>query len=266
MAQVAVTSDDVEGVVLNLQPALHVTGRVAFDVGIELRAPALDDRQTPESSPVPPAQTASISGAPASVSAVRLSLVNENSTGSSSLNGTVMGLIQVPPAQVRANGAFDFVGAMPGTYRLTAAVTGGSGWWLRSAVLRDRDLLDFPLEVGDTNLVGLVVTLSNRHTELTGVLQDAAGRPIPDYVVVAFPQDPSMWRPRARRVQMARPATDGRFFLSDLPAGPYLLAAAIDVDPSDLSDAAFLSTLAPAAIKVSLGDGEKKKQDLKIAR
>jgi hypothetical protein len=47
-------------------------------------------------------------------------------------------------------------------------------------------------------------------------------------------------------------------------AGEYLLAAANDYDPRELYSASFLEQLAAAAIKLTIADGEKKVQDLKI--
>ena len=44
----------------------------------------------------------------------------------------------------------------------------------------------------------------------------------------------------------------------------HLLAAGNDYDPRDLYDVAFLEPLAAAAIKITIGEGEKKVQDLTI--
>ena len=62
----------------------------------------------------------------------------------------------------------------------------------------------------------------------------------------------------------AKPATDGRFVFTDLPAGEYYLAALTDSDPIDWQTPAFLGEVAPAAVKLMLVEGEKKVQDLKI--
>ena len=49
-----------------------------------------------------------------------------------------------------------------------------------------------------------------------------------------------------------------------MPAGSYLLAALTDLDALDLLDMAFLEQIAPAGVKVSIGEAEKKVQDLRI--
>jgi hypothetical protein len=65
-------------------------------------------------------------------------------------------------------------------------------------------------------------------------------------------------------VKSTRPATDGRFVFADLPAGAYVLAAVDDLEPSDLNDPKFLEALSHAGIPVSLSEGEKKRQDVRL--
>jgi hypothetical protein len=57
---------------------------------------------------------------------------------------------------------------------------------------------------------------------------------------------------------------DGTFRISNLPAGDYFVLVATDIDPDTLHDPAALEVLAPQAMRVTLADGEKKVQDLKI--
>jgi hypothetical protein len=90
--------------------------------------------------------------------------------------------------------------------------------------------------------------------------------PAPDYFVVVFPADRTLWRPGSRRVQTARPATDGGFSIRGLPAGEYLIGALTDLDPADVHDPAFLEQVAAAGIRIQLANGEQKRQDIQIAR
>ena len=64
---------------------------------------------------------------------------------------------------------------------------------------------------------------------------------------------------------MARPDTAGRFTFRQLPAGDYRLTAVTDVEQGEWFDPAFLEQLLNASIAVSLRDGEKKTQDIKVA-
>ena len=52
--------------------------------------------------------------------------------------------------------------------------------------------------------------------------------------------------------------------MSGLPAGEYYVAAVTELEPGDLADPAFLEQLAAAAFKITLADGEKKQQDVKL--
>ena len=84
--------------------------------------------------------------------------------------------------------------------------------------------------------------------------------------MIVVPADRTFWvqnlmgGPRA-----TRPANDGSFRFNALPPGEYYIGATTDYQPRDLADAAFLAQLIPTAIKLTIADGEKKVQDLKIA-
>jgi len=82
--------------------------------------------------------------------------------------------------------------------------------------------------------------------------------------VVVLPTDRALWLPDARRIKSARPATSGQYSFADLSAGSYLLAAIDDLEPSDLADASFLEAIAKAGVAVTIADGEKKTQDLRL--
>ena len=57
---------------------------------------------------------------------------------------------------------------------------------------------------------------------------------------------------------------DGKFTLRNLLPGEYLLAAVTDIDNGEWLDPAFLDQIAPNALKLSLAEGEKKTQDIRI--
>jgi hypothetical protein len=136
-------------------------------------------------------------------------------------------------------------------------------------MLDDRDLLDVPLEItaDSPDVRGVVLTFSNRHTQLAGVLQTPAGTPAVEYFIVVFTTDRSLWRNQHRRLRSTRPATDGAFSLTDLPPGDYYVAALTDLDPA-WQTSAFLEPLvaAGAAVKVTIGEGEAVRQDLQLTR
>jgi hypothetical protein len=169
---------------------------------------------------------------------------------------------------VRPDGTFEFAGVLPGQYQVSVAFPAGSRWALRSAMLGGDDVLDTMLTVfpGGGDLAGLTLTLTDRRTELTGMLQTPSGTPATDYVVIAFTTEPAFWRMDGRRLASARPATDGRFSMPDLPPGEYHLAALTDLDPDEWQTAAFLDQVVPGAVRVTVAGGQPTRQDLRIAR
>jgi len=187
------------------------------------------------------------------------------------------------PTPVGADGTFLVPGIDPGRVRVSATIANPSpaaagaaaagspnaaaNWVLKSVMWNGRDLADLPVDTrpGDA-LTDVVVTFSDRATELSGTLMDAEGRPAPGFYVAIFPTDPALWTTGSRRIPApARAATDGRFRFAALPPGSYHAVALTNVDPTDLADTAFLKQLAAAAVTITLGEGEKKVQDLRFS-
>jgi hypothetical protein len=52
--------------------------------------------------------------------------------------------------------------------------------------------------------------------------------------------------------------------MAGLPSGDYLLCALTEYEPAQLNDPAFLEQLVPASVRITLADGEKRTQDLRI--
>jgi uncharacterized protein (DUF2141 family) len=229
VASVDVSDQPVTGVTLRLQHGGRFSGRVMFD--------------------------AASHAIPADLTSLRVSL-------SASPSGSF-----VRPKALNAEGTFDMVGLAPGTYRVqvTQVPNPGVTWWLRSAMAGGKDMLDSGLTVGvASEITEAVLTVTDRHSELSGRLKNESGQPAPDFYVIVFPADVTL-RTAARRVQATRPATDGFFSFADLPAGEYLLAAVTDVEPDEWKKTTFLDQIAPRGVAVTLGEGEKKTQNLGIA-
>jgi hypothetical protein len=135
-------------------------------------------------------------------------------------------------------------------------------------MLNGADVSDVTFEIkSGENIDGIVITLTDRPTEISGVLQTAEGAPAPDYVLVVFSADPRFRVARSRRTQHVRPDINGRFIIRDLPAGDYLISAVTDLEDGQWNDPVFLKELAASApIKLSVAEGEKKVQDIRIGR
>lgn len=197
----------------------------------------------------------------------------------------------IPAASVDASGRFTMAGVPPGRYSLRGNIGGGGGiallggrggggaqpagagqggtavsWQLSSSMAGGVDSLDFPLVIGPgVNITDAVITFADKTTELTGTLQDATGSATSDYSIIVFPSDKQYWQPQSRRIQSVRPGTDGRFTVRNLPAGSYMIVAVTDVEPGEWYDPDFLSQLSGVSMRVTLAEGEKKTQDIRIA-
>ena len=237
---ISVGGTDVRGLALTLEPGVTVRGTVVFE-GDSLKPPA-------------------------NLTLLRIGLFPP-SVLSLPPGASVNTIAFSPSVAVRADGSFEIPNLAPGTYRLIVSGAGleKSGWIPRSALMAGRDLLDVDFQLALTaSPASVAITFSDRSAELSGVLQTASGVPASDVFVIAFAADSKFWGPGARRVKAVRPGNDGQFLLSGLPPGDYLLAALSDVDENEWHDAGFLEKLVPAAVKISIGDGEKKVQNLRV--
>jgi hypothetical protein len=162
---------------------------------------------------------------------------------------------------VEPDGRFTLAGVMPGKYVIRA---GGAGV-LRSAMSGGQDTLDFALEVPvDQDVTNLLLTMTDTSSELSGILADATGKPTPDYTIVLASTDSRYWLPGSRRIVVTRPGPDGRYSVRGLPAGQYFLAALIDPEQGIQYDPAFLKEVAGAAIAITINEGAKTTQDVRV--
>jgi hypothetical protein len=128
-----------------------------------------------------------------------------------------------------------------------------------------QDIADGVLDVTDGGSVSdVVVTFTDRPTALSGQVFDQAGRVTADFPIVIFSTDRTTWVPASRRIQIVRPATDGRFRAVGLPAGEYYVAAVTAIEPDQATDPSFLEQLAAVSFTLAIADGEQKTQDLKL--
>jgi hypothetical protein len=139
------------------------------------------------------------------------------------------------------------------------------GWSLQSAVLDGQDVSDVPFEVAPgREALELTITYTDRASEISGTVIDAADRPTGAFPIVIFSTDRAHWAPFSRRVTVVRPSTDGRYTARGLPAGEYFVSAVTDLDEGAQYDPAFLNQLAQASFRITLGENEQKVQDLRL--
>jgi uncharacterized protein (DUF2141 family) len=232
MAQVTIDGQDISGLSLTLQPGMTVSGRVLFE------------GTTP----------------PPDVSRLRISLNQPQAPGTVSLVASAI--------QPDATGAFTIAGVAPGNYRLSAVIptmrADTNAWQLKSATINGQDAIDIPVDL-QSGTDAAVITFTDRVTEVAGTVQDSAGQPAPEYHVVVFASDRIHWTTPSRRIRSVRPAADGKFTIPNLPPGEYLIAAVNDIEPGEWYDPALLDQLSRTAIRITLVEGEKKTQDLRLS-
>jgi len=178
-----------------------------------------------------------------------------------------------PSVTADASGAFTLNNVIPGKYRLTTSVntnaaSGGPAWSVLSSTIGGQDTLIVPFEMNaDRQVTDAVVTVTANPAEVSGKLIDAQGKPVTGMTVAIFPTDRNLWAMTSTRVSRTiRVSTEGEYrFTATLP-GEYYLAVLTDLDPNDWNDAAFKEQLVPASIKISVAKGEKKVQDMRIAK
>ena len=247
VAEFDTRGDDIGGLALNLQSGGVFAGTIALD-------------------------SAAAASQDLTKAAFRLNPWPSGSTSYIQIGATIIGngFSFQPAMPVDPQGHVTGKNIAPGTYSFGGSfgdAGGTQGWWLRSAIANARDLLDQPITFAPGQaLTDVVVTFSDKHNELSGVLSASSGAPASEYFVLVFSTDRSHWRAGSRRIVTVRPGSDGKFILRDVPAGTYFIAALEDLDAVDATDSKFLEQVVPAAIQVVVKDGEKAVQDLRIAR
>lgn len=242
---------DITGLTLVLAPGLRMRGRIVIDSAA--RTPRPD------------------------VTTARVGIVATRPGRGPAANAKLALDVQFPIV-VGPDGTFDLANLPPATYSFTATLPPSAagprrGWWLRSAIIDGKDILDEPYTLdpsGTFNPSGtvptVVLTMTDRHTSLSGVFQDATGRATSAVTVLVFPTNPAWWGESSRRVRVQRPGTDGKYAFVNLPPGDYVLAAVVDMEPDGWRDPDFLRSLVTAGVRVTIGEGEQKTQDLRIGK
>jgi len=225
---------DVTGVAVPRAPGLDVRGRVVMETS------------TPQTT-MPP---------------VIVRLPAATTTGAS---------VAATPAMAGPDGSFVVRGVVPSTYRITISAPSPAGssqiWTMKSAVVGGVDVTDTPMTVErERGVDDLVITITDRVTEVGGRLTDPTGRPAPEYSILVFPVDQQQWAQGSRRRPAAvRPATDGRYRIAGFPPGEYFIVALTSIESSEFYDSSFLTSLIPTAQRFTVAEGEKKVLDFKIA-
>ncbi|MGE0451696.1 MAG: collagen binding domain-containing protein [Vicinamibacterales bacterium] len=224
-----VAGDDLSDLTVVLARAATVDGRVSFRVDASQQPP--DPRQVRVIAP--------------------------------SLDGDLPGAGQA--ARVDQSGAFTMSGVQPGRH-LIRAQGAPRGWTLEAVLVRGRDVIDQPLDIGSGEaLTDVSLVFTDRLTELSGTIADDRGAAVTDYTLLAFSVRSEHWQPPSRHIATARPDQDGRFQLRGLPPGEYYVVPIDPGVPGEWLQPAFLELQRDRAERVVLAAGEVKTQNFTIA-
>ena len=176
-------------------------------------------------------------------------------SGMGSPIGTLLNARALGGGRVNQNGAFELRGiAGPQMIRVQGIP---AGWALKSITLDGIDITDVPHDFRPgINVGGLVVTLTDRMSEINGSVRDVRGQPVLDYVLVVFAEDTKLWGPQSRYVQTTRPNQNGTFSINGLPPGRYHAAIVPALENGLQNDPAVLEQLRPRARSFALTEGQ----------
>lgn len=165
-------------------------------------------------------------------------------------------------ASVKEDGTFELKGLFGARMIL---VNGPPAWRLRSVKLNGSDITDIGADFKAGETYNLEVELTRKTTTIAGGVTASDGAPVKDYTVVVFSENPDLWRlARTRWVSGTRPDQDGRFKVSNMPAGAYYAVAVEYIPTGEWGDPELLDRLKSHAKRFSLDEGSSQTLDLKL--
>ena len=211
--EVSVADTDIEGLVIPLQPTATISGRYVWDPAAE------PGNSFPRSILAMPANGDPALGGP------RTSPTRPSGPD---------------PAE------WTLRGFLPGRF-----VLGLLGGRVKSIAWNGRDYTHRPFEVAPgADIADVVVTVTTSSTTVSGTVRETQGTQAGDGLVIAFPVEREQWTNygfTSPRILTARVGSDGRYSLSNLPAGDYHVVA-VDVGLANAwRDPTMLDQLAAVA-------------------
>ena len=167
-------------------------------------------------------------------------------------------------ARVDKDGQFTLSGVSTGPH-LIRPNGNMRGWSLKSVTLDGRDITDTPIEVrAGQALSNVAIVFTDKVTEVSGTITTESGTPMPDFTVLAFPTDTTLWRPQARQIMTTRPDQTGKYRIRGLPPSDYYLVTVDPTEQGEWFDPAYLDAHRAGAARITLAEGDVKTQDFRV--
>jgi hypothetical protein len=163
-----------------------------------------------------------------------------------------------------ADGQFKTIGLVPGRYLIR--LTGNLGpWTVGSVSVGSSNLPDQPITLTNTDVSGIVITLTDRSGTISGSVRDTRGGADPNATVLVFPANQASWvdtSANPRRLRSTRVSNAGGYQIAGLPAGDYFVVAIDDRFAGDWQRPQRLQALSRTGTRIADGAGEKKSVEL----
>jgi hypothetical protein len=179
-------------------------------------------------------------------------------------DGRTQMMMESARGRVGEDGSFTTMSVPAGKYVLRV-IGALQGWTLRDATFNGRDITSVAADLRDEDANGVVVTFTDRPSEVSGTVRNSSGNPDQRAGVLLFPADPSLWTDtgaQPRRLRSARAGQDGTFRFQTMPPGDYYLIAVDDTQMASWQDPTRLAEFARAAQQVRLAPGDTRTQNL----
>ena len=154
----------------------------------------------------------------------------------------------------------------PGDYLIRWGAGVLPDWAIESITRNGTDALDRPITVGNGDADGVVVTLTDRISEVTGVVRKPNNAADADAAVIVFPVNQALWSDYgldSPRLRYVRVDANGVYRVRALPAGDYLAVALDDALTEPWATRAFLEQWSRSASRFSIAVGAKHALDLR---
>jgi len=173
-----------------------------------------------------------------------------------------IGPVAANNGEANADGNFQLAGL---TGRVFFSVPVPSGWMLKSVTLDGEDITDQPLDLtGRASVTGLQITLTDRVTDVSGLVTDDRGQPVKDATVLFLPAEPMEPLATSRWMRQASPIATGRYQLRNLRPGRYVAVAVEFFDSGRQFAPEFQKRLRQSAREVTVREAEPITVDLKV--